>query len=287
MVRDGDHVEVPARRDVVEDRDHVGGAVRRDGVDVQVGASRSVAHGASGFAAMASAASGAVAGRYRSGRRRRGRRLEVRPDREEHGPPLLGGVLDDAFEAAGDGGHRRDHALAAAALRGHLDGIDAPDVATHADPPRPDHVDRRTTLDREHRRAERQLGRRTEQLGRHAAAGQVAIADDADARAIAQRGLQLPPRLAQPDEAQADGTARADEPRLEPGVIERFHRRDGGAGAGREQHPRQLDATEMEPDVDRRLARAERRDRRASGVSTSIRSSMSAGRMPGARATSR
>ena len=44
VVGDGDDIEIIAGRDVLDDRDHVGDTVRRDGVDMEVGATGTVRH---------------------------------------------------------------------------------------------------------------------------------------------------------------------------------------------------------------------------------------------------
>ena len=105
-------------------------------------------------------------------------------------------------------------------------------------------------------RAERQHRRRPEERRRGAAAGQVAVADEPDARPVAQRRQQLAARLAQPDDADADRAARAHEPGLQVRVVDGLHRGDGRPRPAGEEQRGQLDRAEVEPDEDRRRARA-------------------------------
>ena len=111
-----------------------------------------------------------------------GRRLEVGPDREEHRPPLFRRVRDEPLERPRRAAVRRRDPFAAGALGRDGDGLHAPEVAAAAGPPDADDVDRRAALDGEHRRARAAAWRGPRKADRHAAAGQVAVADEADAR---------------------------------------------------------------------------------------------------------
>src|SRR6185436_11806623 len=106
--------------------------------------------------------------------------LQVRPDREEHRPPLLRGIFDDAFEATG--------------------------VAPRSRTPHAHDVRRSARLDGQQRRAERQARRRTEQLNQRPATGQVTIADETHIAALVQGFRELPARLAHTDDADTDRT---------------------------------------------------------------------------------
>src|SRR6476619_1041546 len=97
--------------------------------------------------------------------------LQVGPDREEHGPPLLRRVLDDALERASDRCCRRGGAFTAGALAGDVDALQTTDVTAGARAAHARDVRRRARLDGEEGRTERQARGSAEQLGQGPATG--------------------------------------------------------------------------------------------------------------------
>ena len=99
------------RLDVVEDLDDARGAVRRQRVDVEVGATEPLRHGGAVVAVGAVRIASPGFGRRALGDH------EVRPDREEDRPPLVGRRGDDPLEGARLGLEVAGHALARGARR--------------------------------------------------------------------------------------------------------------------------------------------------------------------------
>ena len=185
VVRDRDHVERRGALHVVEDLEHARGPVGREGVDVQVGAAEPVGH-----------AGGALIGGAS------GPRLEVGPDREEDAPPLVRRGRDEALECARLRVKDGEHAVAAGPLgrerkTDQLAHVSGAAIATN----RADE-DGRSGLDSQQRSSDRERCGGAEQLDGHAAAREVAIADDADRFAPLQRREQSPaaPRAARRSE---------------------------------------------------------------------------------------
>ena len=278
VVGDGDDVERPAAGDVVEDLGHGGGAVRGDRVDVQVGAARPDR-------------GRATAAPRRVGPRSTGRPVIATSSRSGQ----IG--KKTAHHCSGASSMIRSNSAASAVIvpstrsrrvpaSGTCDRREASTIAPDARPPDADDVGRRAALDGEHRRAEREPGRGAEELDRHPAAGQVAVADEPDRGAGTERGEQLAARLAQADDADADRAAGAHEPALERGVVDGLHRRDGAAdpaarnSAGSSMAPKWRPMKIIGPPEANASSTT-------SGVSTIRRSSRSAARMAGVRATSR
>src|SRR6187397_287309 len=132
--------------------------------------------------------------------------LQVRPDREEHRPPLLRGIFDDALVGTSESGGRRRGTFAPRSLVGHIDALEATGVAPGSRTPHAHDVRRSARLDGQQRRAERQARRRTEQLRQRPATGQVSIADETHVAALVQGFRELPARLAHTDDADTDRT---------------------------------------------------------------------------------
>ena len=116
-------------------------------------------------------------------------------------------------------------------------------------------VGRDAGLDGEHRRTHRHERRSPEERDEGPAAGQVAVPDEPDRDAVAERVRQLAAGLAQPDEADPRHAARALEVGLQAGVVDRLHRRHRLTDPEREEHHGHLDRSEMEPDEQHGLAR--------------------------------
>ena len=225
VVGDRDDVEVGQALDVVEDRLDAGRAVAGERVDVEVRAAeprRGVGHAAAPSApghssGPAPAAPPAARGLSAALGRRYGRLgLEVRPDREEDRPPLVGGVGDEVLERGGEAGHRGRHPFAARPVGGNVDRDDLAAEPAVARPPDGHRVGRDARLDREHGGAHRHQGGCPEERDRRPAAGQVAVPDEADRDAVAERVGELAAGLAQADQADPGHAARALEVRLEP-----------------------------------------------------------------------
>ena len=226
VVGDGDDVEVGVALDVVEDRARRSpsrrwrrcGCAGRRGLAGPAG--RHVA------ASDAAPALGRLRGRARSGRR----------------PPTTARarVGHDPLERRGERRHRRGHPLAARALgRDRRRPRAGRGSASDAGPPDADHVERRAALDRQHRRAERQVRRCPEQRDREAAAGQVAIADQARPRS--RRGARRAARGA-PRAGRRSGRPAAPRVRTKQSwsacVVDRLHRRDGATDPRRQEERR-------------------------------------------------
>ena len=184
--------------------------------------------------------------------------LEVRPDREEDRPPLLGGGGHDPLERGREPGHRGRDPFAPRALGRHGHGFQAAAVPADPDAPDADDIQGRAALDGQHGRAERQVGRRPEERDGEAATGQVAIADQADGRAVAEGGQELASRLAQADDPHARGTSGPDEPVLEARIVDRLHGCHGVADPRGEVERGELDRAEMETHEDDRSTGRER-----------------------------
>ena len=114
--------------------------------------------------------------------------LQVRPDREEDGPPLFGRRgRPFARRLRRAPSSSRSRARAACPSAGTGTASQAAPVARPPAPPDAGDVERRAALDGEQGRPEGQGGRRSEQLDRQTAAGQVAIADEARRRSRRRR----------------------------------------------------------------------------------------------------
>ena len=190
---------VPAVGDVVEDGVDARRAVRGDRVDVQVGAA--------GRSGRRRSRRLGVTPRPPRGRARSGRRppttAPARPRRSARTRPRAPVIVAVTRS-------RRD-AVARAPRRARADRGSGPTPMRRT----PTTYGRRAALDGEHRRSERQVGRCPEERHEHPAAGQVAVADEADRRPVAERGEQLAARLAQPDDADARRAAGPHEVGLE------------------------------------------------------------------------
>ena len=260
VVGDRDDVEVGLPLDVVEDGLDAGGPVGGEGVDVQVGAPRrsawSVMRGARRSGSPVARRPRRRVGGWPSGRRRR---LEVRPDREEDRPPLLGRVRDEPLEGARPGraivAVTRSRRVPSA---GTSTGEDP--AAVLADRLARTHgqrIGRHAALDGQHRRAHRQRRRGAEERDRRPAAGQVAVADEPDRDAVAQRlrAARGAPRAGR----RAGCRPRRGSARTRPAarVVERLHRRRRSAPTRNgEEQAGELDRPEVEADEEDRLARA-------------------------------
>ena len=161
------------------------------------------------------------------------RGLQVRPDREEDRPPLLGGVLDEPFEGGGERGHRGRDAFAPGALGRHRrPGRDGRGSA------------RARCAGRSCRRRARRSRRRASRVPSASSpaprtAGSGCRRRSGRGRRRARPGSRSgarpggPPRLAQADELDAVHAARPLEPGLQAGIVDRLHRRDRRVRPGR------------------------------------------------------
>ena len=186
------------------------------------------------------------------------RRLEVGPDREEDRPPLVGCVRDELLEGGGQVVHRRHHSLAPRAVDRHVDREDPAAVPATARAAHGHRIGRHPALDGQHRRTHRQRRGVAEQRDRRSAAGQVAVADEPDRDAVAERLEERPARLAEADQANAVPAAGAFVVGLHARVVERLHGRHGLADAEGEEQDGELDRPEVEADEEDRLARHDR-----------------------------
>ena len=220
----------------------VGRAVGGDGVDVQVGAPAS-ARGSRGLLIAACAAPAhASAAASRSG--------QIGKKTAHH---CSGASCDDALEGAGQAGRRRRDALAPRALGRHVDRLEPSAVLPAGAPPDADHV-RPAPRSRPRASPGRAAGRgrpeeRRSRSRRRSGRGRRRGPTLVPSRSAVE---QLAARLAQPDDADADGAPGAHEPGLQPGVVDRLHRRHGATDpARRGSRPGSSIGPEMQPDEDR------------------------------------
>ena len=201
--------------------------------------------------------SGVLMRRPRSAGPQRAASAQVRPDREEHGPPLLRGVADDALEGPGDRGGRRGGPFPAGSVGGHIDAVEAADVPPPASSagPRSRRWARRSRwraaparmADAPAPRTARSMCRRRSGHGRRRArrACRRAAPPSVHGGPPATRRSGCRPR-------RASGRTRP-----ELGVVERLHGPDRLADPRRQEQGRQLDRTEVQADEDRWSPRPE------------------------------
>ena len=193
VVGDGDDVEHGLALDAVEDLGHRRRPVRGERVDVEIGPAEPVG-----------GVREAVARRHRGGVL-----VEVRPDRVEGAPPLLGGVGEQRLERRRDRRRLGDEALAARPALGLGDADDAAPVAPAADPARGRREDGDADLLGQQRGADRDRRRVAEERDVDPGPREVPIDDDADRVAAAQGPEHRPARVDERDDVDADPAAGA------------------------------------------------------------------------------
>ena len=195
----------------------------------------------------------------RPARPRRGP-VQVRPDRVEGAPPLLGAVGEERLE--GDRDRRRqahDPLASRARPSGVASGNRRQRYRPSRDAPRRPDVDRRAGLEREQRRPGRDRRRVAEERNLDAGVRQVAVGHEPDRLAAPQRAQQGPARVRDRHDVDPDAAPGAHEPALQRRVGDRLHgRRHAVPHEVGHEHDRQLDRAVVHADDEHRVARHQR-----------------------------